>query len=85
MNRKRKSIKRTNRPSSVDTKCKHCGTVLESQDIIKQSRKKLTERYSLYWTGIEQPYIQIYKINCPNPRCRKSYTNREKKSSWLYK
>lgn len=65
--------------------CKHCDTKLEKEDIQKQSKKNLTERYSVYWTGIEKPYIQIYKIKCPNPRCRKSYTSRQRKSSWSYK
>ena len=79
-----------NRKKSIDSKsslieCKHCKTKLEKMDIEKHSRKFLSERYGVYWTGVEKPYIQIFKINCPNPRCRKSYTIRTRESLWIYK
>ena len=66
-------------------KCKHCGHKLDSHNVKAQSKKKLEERPGI-WGGIEFPYIQIYRIICPNSLvCGKSYSAKVKGSDWLYK
>ena len=67
------------------TVCKHCGTTLKNSDIRKLSKKELPPRYGVLWTGIEFPYLQIYKITCHNLACGKKYSVKKRLSRWLYK
>ncbi|MDA1354033.1 MAG: hypothetical protein O3A01_06185 [bacterium] len=66
-------------------KCKHCGTELKASDINALPKKQIGERFGVYWTGIEYPYIQIFKINCPNLGCGKTYSIRHRGATYLYK
>jgi len=65
--------------------CKHCNTPLKQSDIRKLSKKSLPERHGLMWGGIEYPYIQIYRVHCPNLACGKEYSCKEELSTWKYK
>ena len=65
--------------------CKYCNTKLTSSDIKTTSKKFMSERFGLLWTGVEKVYLQISRVTCPNPSCRKSYSAKEKKSTFLYK
>ena len=85
MSNKKKNSRPTRTKEKDLVQCKHCKTPLLEADIEKQKKKWLTEKYGVYWTGSEKPYIQIYKIHCPNTKCRKTYTHRIKGCSWLYK
>ena len=42
--------------------CKHCKTELKKTDIHALPKKEIGERLGVYWTGIEYPYIQIFKF-----------------------
>ncbi|MBT5856528.1 hypothetical protein HOH87_07860 [bacterium] len=71
--------------SSTDlTQCKHCGTELHKSDMKRLSKKELPARYGMMWTGIEYPYIQIYKITCPDYKCGKKYSIKDRSSRYEY-
>ena len=64
-------------------KCKHCGYQLNSTNIKSLPKKKLPERHGVCWGGLEFPYIQIFKVSCPNLSCGKKYSYKHKLINFL--
>ena len=65
--------------------CKYCDAQLGQSDLKLTSKKFVSERYGLLWTGQERVHIHISRVTCPNPSCHKSYSAKEKVSSFFYK
>ena len=84
--RRKKKKKALNRLNQEELKtCKYCQETLLPSSVSSLPKKYLKERYGVYWTGVEKPYIQINKISCPNLSCKKSYSYKYKGSTWIYK
>ena len=64
--------------------CRKCQQKLYHSDC-KKEKKKYLEEIPCIWGGVERPYEQVFKVNCPNPSCKMRYSVKIKKSDWLYK
>ena len=87
MAKKTKSKNKSNKIPNIKklNRCKECNQQLKNTDIFTSKKIKLPEKYGVYWTGIEQPYIQNFKVECPNLSCNTKYTHKYRGSNWLYK
>lgn len=69
--------------SLKETVCENCKHSLSENDTRYNTRKKLSENYSLYWTGLKKNYLEIRKYKCPN--CKKTNIFKKKTNTYLYK
>ena len=63
--------------------CKFCKTEINLSKTKKLPKKLILEKHGLCWTGLEQVYLVIYKVNCDE--CKKKYSHKVFKSEFVYK
>ncbi len=63
--------------------CKFCKAEINLSETKKLPKKLILEKHGLCWTGLEQVFLVIYKVNCNE--CKKKYSHKVFKSEFLYK
>ena len=80
---KNKSKNKDKNQVENNIECKFCKKPVDLNKMKVLPKKFISERYGLYWTGLEKVFLLIYKVNCPS--CKKKYSHKKFISKYLYK
>ena len=69
--------------NNTDIECKFCRAPIDLKEMRKLPKKLIIEKHGLCWTGLEQVFLNIYKVQCQS--CKKKYSHKVFKSEFFYK